>query len=222
MKRGWFAVLGLAILTAVFANSTAAQYAVQGQYNDNSVLYGPGWQVIKADWGADNRWMDVTYTVRILLSGNGVVKVNNTNMGGDPAVGADKTLWISARDSRGQTRQFTYKEGSSIDASQFYNYGNYPGPGGPGPGPGYPGGPGGGYGDLQIMRAYYGLNNRTNDVTQRLRSMVQGNYLDVQVNNNNMGVDPAPGADKVLTVIYRINGREQTATVKEGNRLRIP
>jgi hypothetical protein len=311
MKRGWFAVLGLAILTA------AAQYAPQGQYNDNSVLYGPGWQVIKADWGADNRWMDVTYTVRILLSGNGQVKVNNTNMGGDPAVGADKvlriqarnfqgqrrnftfkegsfidasqfynygggigggggggsgvgwqvmwaewgagsrranvtdrvrallsgngqvkvnntnmggdpavgadkTLWISARDSRGQTRQFTYKEGSSIDASQFYNYGNYPGPGGPGPGPGYPGGPGGGYGDLQIMRAYYGLNNRTNDVTQRLRSMVQGNYLDVQVNNNNLGGDPAPGADKVLTVIYRINGREQTATVKEGNRLRIP
>ena len=96
------------------------------------------------------------------------------------------------------------------------------GGGGPGPGPGYPGGPGGGYGDLQIVRAYYGLNNRTNDVTPRLRGMVQGNYLDVQVNNNNMGGDPAQGADKVLTVIYRINGREQTATVKEGNRLRIP
>ncbi|MCP6725825.1 hypothetical protein NL526_27600, partial [Klebsiella pneumoniae] len=82
-----------------------------------------------------------------------MVKVSNQNLGGDPAVGADKTLWISARDSRGMTQQFTYKEGSSIDASQFYNYGNYPGPGGPGPG--YPGG---GYGDLQIVRAYYGLN----------------------------------------------------------------
>jgi len=181
---------------------------------------GSGWRVMWAEWGSGNRRINVTDRVRTLLSGNGMVKVNNQNMGGDPAVGTDKTLWISARDSRGQVQQFAYKEGSNINASQFYNYGNSPGPGGPGPG--YPGGPGGGYGDLQIVRAYYGLNNRTTDVTQRLRSMVQGNYLDVQVNNNNMGGDPAQGADKVLTVIYRVNGREQTATVKEGNRLRIP
>ena len=181
---------------------------------------GTGWQVMWAEWGSGNRRINVTDRVRAMLSGNGMVKVNNQNLGGDPAVGADKTLWISARDTRGQVQQFTYKEGSSIDASQFYNYGNYPRPGGPGPG--YPGGPGGGYGNLQIVRAYYGLNNRTNDVTERLRSMVQGNTLVVQVNNNNMGGDPAVGGDKVLTVIYRINGQEQTATVKEGNQLRIP
>jgi len=314
MKRCWpvFAIMVALVFGPVFSGPASAQYEAQGQYNHNGVMYGPGWQVMKAEWGSGNRWMDVTYQVRILLSGNGMVRVNNQNMGGDPAVGADKTLriqarnfqgqhrsftfkegssidasqfynygggiggggngsgwqvmwaewgsgnrrtnvtdrvrtllsgngmvkvsnqnmggdpavgadktlWISARDSRGQVQQFTYREGSNIDASQFYNYGNYPGPGGPGPG--YPGGPGGGYGDLQIVRAYYGLNNRTADVTQRLRSMVQGNYLDVQVNNNNMGGDPAQGADKVLTVIYRVNGREQTATVKEGNRLRIP
>ena len=47
---------------------------------------------------------------------------------------------------------------------------------------------------LQIVRAYYGLNNRTADVTDLLRRMVQGSNLDVQVNNN-MGGDPAPGAD---------------------------
>jgi hypothetical protein len=38
-----------------------------------------------------NAWTDVTYTVRVLLSRNGMVRVNNQNMGGDPAVGADKT-----------------------------------------------------------------------------------------------------------------------------------
>jgi hypothetical protein len=186
---------------------------------------GPGWQVMRADWGAGNRRADVTDRVRALLSGNGMVRVNNDNMGIDPAKGADKTLRISARDARGMVREFTYKEGSSIDASQFYNYGGRPvgpPPGGPGypppgppPGPGYPGG-------LEIVRGYYGLNNRTNDVTQLLRSMVRGNSLVVQVNNQNMGGDPAQGADKVLTVIYRVNGREQTATVKEGNQLRIP
>jgi hypothetical protein len=186
---------------------------------------GGGWQVQKADWGAGNRWMDVTSQVRRLLNGNGRVLVNNANMGGDPAYGAIKTLRIRAQNSRGQTQQFTYQENSMIDASQFNNNGRpggpgFPGgPGGPPPGPGYPGG---GNGSLQITRAYYGLNNRTNDVTQILRSMARNGSVVVQVNNNTMGGDPAKGADKVLTVIYRFQGREQTSTVKEGNVLRIP
>jgi len=185
----------------------------------NGVGPGSGWQVMFADWGAGNRRANVTDRVRTLLSGNGMVKVNNQNMGVDPAVGADKILRISARDARGQVREFTYKEGASIDASQFYNYGGYPGGGGgyPPPPPPNPG-----YSNLQIMRAYYGLNNRTNDVTQLLRGQVNNGSLVMQVNNKNLGGDPAPGADKVLTVIYRVNGREQTATVKEGNTLRIP
>jgi hypothetical protein len=60
------------------------------------------------------------------------------------------------------------------------------------------------------------------DVTQNLRGLVRNGQLAVQVNNNNMGGDPARGADKVLTVIYRFQGQERTATVKEGNVLRIP
>jgi len=177
---------------------------------------GSGLQVMQADWGAGNRRTDVTARVRAMLSGNGTVKVNNTNLGGDPAVGADKVLRISARDMQGQVRQLSYKEGAFIDASQFYNYG------GGGGYPGNPGIPGGGYGDIQIIRAYYGVNNRTNDVTQLMRNLVQNGPLVVQVNNNNMGGDPAVGGDKVLTVIYRYQGREQTSTVKEGNTLRIP
>jgi hypothetical protein len=180
---------------------------------------GSGLQVMQADWGSGNRRMDVTTRVSALLSGNGMVKVNNANLGGDPAVGADKVLRIYARDMQGQVRELSYKEGSNIDASQFYNYG------GSGGYPGYPanpGYPGGGGGDLQIVRAYYGLNNRTNDVTQLLRGRMQNGSLVIQVNNNNMGGDPAVGGDKVLTVIYRYQGREQTSTVKEGNTLRIP
>jgi hypothetical protein len=191
-----------------------------------NVLPGPGWQVVKADWGAGNRWMDVTNQLQRLLSGNGPVRVNNANMGGDPAIGASKILRIRAVNSSRQSRQFTFKEGDTIDSRQFYNYAQGPGyrpnpgygPGpGPGPGPGYPGG-----GDLQIVRAYYGLNNRTMDVTRLLQSMARNGSIVVQVNNNTMGGDPARGADKVLTVIYRFQRREQTSTVKEGNVLRIP
>ena len=73
-------------------------------------------------WSAGDRKADVTCQVRILLSGNDMVKVNNANMGGDPGKGADKVLRIQARNSRGQSQQFNLKEGDSIDASQFYNY----------------------------------------------------------------------------------------------------
>jgi hypothetical protein len=185
---------------------------------------GPGWQVLKADWGAGNRWMDVTVRLRHLLVGYGFVKVNNANMGGDPWRGADKFLRIAARDSRGRNQTLTYKEGSNLDASQFYNYSGKPYPGRPpyppGPPPPRPGPPSG-Y-SLQIVRAYYGLNKRTNDVTGLLRSMIRNDTLVVGVTNRNMGGDPWPGADKVLTVIYRYRGQERTSTVKEGNTLRIP
>ena len=141
-----------------------------------------------------------------------------------PLYGALKTLRIQARNSRGQSQQFIFREGNSIDAGQFYNYGR--GPGGPGyPGnPVYPpnsGYPGGSNGNLQIIRAYYGLNQGFNDVHAIEWHGAERNPS-VQVNNNNMGGDPAQGGDKVLTVVYRYQGREQTSTVKEGNTLRIP
>ncbi len=101
-----------------------------------NVLPGPGWQVVKADWGAGNRWMDVTNQLQRLLSGNGPVRVNNANMGGDPAVGASKILRIRAVNSSRQSRQFTFKEGDTIDSRQFYNYAQGPGYR---PNPGYPG-----------------------------------------------------------------------------------
>jgi hypothetical protein len=80
-------VLGIAFVTA------------PPRCSGQGLMYGPGWQVIRADWGSGNRWMDVTNQCRMLLSGNGMVKVNNQNMGGDPAVGADKILRIQARNA---------------------------------------------------------------------------------------------------------------------------
>ena len=66
-------------LTVVLLFSTAVR-----SQNQTAVMPGPGWQVIKADWGSGNRWMDVTNRVRVLLSGNGMVQVTNSNLGGNP------------------------------------------------------------------------------------------------------------------------------------------
>ena len=71
------------------------------------------------------------------------------------------------------------------------------------------------------MRADWGAGNPWMDVTYRVRMMLSGNGM-VRVTNGNLGGDPAVGRDKVLTVIYRFNGREQTSTVKEGSTLSIP
>ena len=87
----------------LFSASAWAQY-------QNGVQPGPGWQVMKADWGAGNRWQDVTNRVRALLSGNGRIVITPTNMGGDPAYGVIKTLRIQARNSRGQSQQFNIRE----------------------------------------------------------------------------------------------------------------
>src|SRR5215469_11736519 len=87
----------------------------------NSVMPGPGWQVVTARWGSGNRWMDVTPRVRVLLIGNGRVQVNNQNMGGEPAVSDAKTCVIERMNFQEKTPRFNFREGIASDASQFYN-----------------------------------------------------------------------------------------------------
>ncbi|MGA8871019.1 MAG: DUF3395 domain-containing protein [Candidatus Acidiferrales bacterium] len=60
------------------------------------------------------------------------------------------------------------------------------------------------------------------NVTDLLRSMVRDGGLTLDVNNRSLGGDPAPGADKVLIVVYRFRGQEQATAVGEGHRLDIP
>lgn len=78
------------------------------------------------------------------------------------------------------------------------------------------------YGVLHIDKAIYGKNGQGDDVTMRLRRMVQNNTLDIKVNNDNMGGDPNKGADKSVKVQYTYLGRSQTVVVKEGDRLKLP
>jgi len=56
----------IALIAMVLAVPTRGQYG--------GVMPGPGWQVVKAEWGAGSRWADVTNQVRMLLSGNGTYR----------------------------------------------------------------------------------------------------------------------------------------------------
>jgi hypothetical protein len=204
------AIIILAAGTAIFAAQLIAQDDV--------------WQLMRADYGWKNQRTDVTGLLQDLLSRGGVngrVAVNNQTMGGDPAVGKDKSLRIFARNGRGQEREFDFNEGGSIDARMFAVRGGSDWDDRP-------------HGDrdhdrdrddwrgLQIIRGYYGVQGRTVNVTDLLRSRVRDGVLSINVSNNSLGGDPAIGADKVLIVIYRYQGQEQATAVREGNTLTIP
>ena len=109
IKSRFFLLVVLATLSAacMCTGNASAQ-------NQNAILTGPGWQVMRADWGAGNRWMDVTYRVCMVLSGNGMVRVTNGNLGGDPAVGRDKVLTVIYR-LNGREQISTVKEGGILN-----------------------------------------------------------------------------------------------------------
>jgi len=180
-----------------------------------------GWWIVRAEYGSRTQHNDVTEILKDLISRGGVngrVAVSNQTMGGDPAVGADKHLWITAKNNKNQEREFEYKEGGFVEVAMFnvrrddrredWNdraaYGDRDDNG------------------LRIVRAYYGVQGRTVNVTEFLRSRVRGGSLSFVVTNGALGGDPAAGADKILIVVYRYQGTETATAVREGNTLSLP
>ena len=204
-----------------------------------------GWQIQRADYGFKNHRSDVTDILKDLIERGGVngrVAVNNQTMGGDPAVGKDKSLHIFARNRRNEEREFHYNEGGFVEARMFTvrrddrddhpaNYGNRDRDDHPANNvdhdrdarPAH-------YGDrdredwnsLRIIGGYYGVQGRTVNVTDVLRSRIRESVLSFVVTNSALGGDPAIGADKILIVVYRYQGKESATAVREGYSLTIP
>ena len=203
------AVVMLAACAAIFSTRAGAQE--------------DSWQIVRADYGFRNQRVDVTDILKDLIGRGGVngrVAVNNQTMGGDPAVGKDKQLRIFARNRRNEEREFNYYEGGFVEVQVFNvrrdDWDDRP------------------RGDrdrdrdrddrsgLSIIRGYYGVQGRTVNVTDLLRSQVRDGVLSLVVTNGALGGDPAIGADKILIVVYRYQGRESATAVREGNTLTIP
>ncbi|HXY24178.1 MAG TPA: DUF3395 domain-containing protein [Candidatus Acidoferrum sp.] len=198
------------LVVAIFGNKAGAQ--------DN------GWWIVRAVYGTRAQHNDVTDILKDLIGRGGVngrVAVNNQTMGGDPAIGADKHLWITARNDRSQEREFEYKEGGFIDVAMYNvrredrrdDWSDRP-----------PSAMGRDQNDngLRIIRAYYGVQGRTNNVTDILRNQVRDGVLSMIVSNNALGGDPAVGADKVLIVVYRFQGTETAIAVPERATITLP
>jgi hypothetical protein len=223
-RFAWVGVSAVLLLSIVWMGAT------------RTLAQNSDWEVTRAEYGGRGRRVEVTDRVLRLLweaQRSGRAPVSNETMGGDPAPGVGKTLHIWARNWRNEEREFEYKEGGSIDVAVFRvrelrdersgdrpeyrddrrrdddecwcREGRWRGERG-----------------LRVLRAYYGHGGRTVNVTELLRQQVRGDSLRIEVNNQTMGGDPAPEREKVLIVIYRFDGQESAASVKEGNALRVP
>jgi hypothetical protein len=206
------AVFMVAVGAAIFSTGVGAQ--------------DEGWQIVRADYGFRNQRSDVTDILKDLVGRGGVngrVVVNNQTMGGDPAVGKDKSLRIFAKNRRNEQREFNFNEGAFVDVRMFDvrmmngrrddwddrrpNQGERDR---------------GDWNGLRIIRGYYGVQGRTVNVTELLRGRVRDGVLSFVVTNDALGGDPAIGADKTLIVIYSYQGNETATAVREGYSLTIP
>src|SRR5205814_6068475 len=202
-----FAMMAIAIGTTLFSAGVGAQEE--------------GWQITRADYGFKNQRNEVTDILNDLIGRGGVngrVAVNNQTMGGDPAIGKDKSLHILARNRRNEEAEFNYKEGGFVEVRVFNvrrddrderpaNYG---------------GRDHDEWNGLRIIRGYYGVQGRTFNVTDVLQNRIRDGVLSFVVTNSALGGDPAIGAGKTLIVVYRHQGKESATAVREGNTLTIP
>jgi len=160
-----------------------------GQWGGNPSGGDSGqYQIQRAEYGADRRWIDVTRDLQRLAASDAVFRMGNSTFGTDPAPGVVKTLRIFAWGPGGDNRVFEYREGSTVDGSIFTGWkgGNW----------------GGDRGQYVIRRAEYGADNRWVDVTQRLRQLA-ANDATFRMGNSTFGVDPAPGTVKMLRIYTR-------------------
>jgi hypothetical protein len=107
--------IALLLTTAFLPGTLAAQYssADAGQY-----------VILSAQYGTANRHMDVTNRLKELARQDNIFRMGNASFGEDPDPGHVKTLRIYARGPNGQERMFEYREGGTVDGSQFRSWGS--------------------------------------------------------------------------------------------------
>lgn len=177
-----------------------------GPYRPNfGTRPGDQFQILRADYGAGSRRIDVTQRLQQLAASNQNFRMGNDTFGTDPAPGVVKSLRIFARSPRGQSRTFEYPENSIVDGALFTGWsgGNW--------------GPGGPSGQYQILRADYGAGVKRADVTQRLQQIAASNRT-FRMGNSTFGIDPAPGQVKTLRIYARDSrGGNRTFEYREGS-----
>ena len=80
--------------------------------------------ILNAQYGTARNHVDVTARLKELARADQRFRMGNSTFGVDPDHGVVKTLRIFARGPNGQTQVFEYREGSTVDGSQFRGWGS--------------------------------------------------------------------------------------------------
>ncbi len=193
-------MVSLALLVLV-QNSAAAQDAGAQGYPGGPPSNSNVCQLVRAQWGAGHRRVDVTQRVQSMIRGNQLnFKVNNTNLGGDPAPDQKKTLSLTCQDWRGRGNTYHYREGDYVNMRVGGN--DY-------------------YRSLRVLSATWGAGSRTWNVVDRVNGMIINGSLSFKVNTTNLG-DPAQGQYKKLSMSWVYSGRQASRTWREGDYVNLP
>jgi len=164
------------------------------------------YEILRADYGYGNQRVDVTQRLRDAVSNNAAFRMGNSTFGVDPAHDRVKSLRVFARGPHGETRTFEYREGSTVDSSQFLRSGGNWGRSEDGDS-----------GQYVILHAEYGTERSHVDVTNRLRELARAD-LTFRMGNSTFGVDPDPGQIKTLRVYARgPDGQERMFEYRESS-----
>ncbi|MFA5360194.1 MAG: DUF3395 domain-containing protein [Patescibacteria group bacterium] len=74
---------------------------------------------------------------------------------------------------------------------------------------------------LLIIKASYGLPEKTINVTKELSQLIAEGKLKIKVSND-IAYDPIPGKNKILTIQYSHEGKIQTKEIREGDEVNLP
>jgi hypothetical protein len=77
------------------------------------------YQILHAEYGTERNHVDVTNRLRELARADRTFRMGNSTFGVDPDQGRVKTLRIYTRGPGGRQHLFEYREGSTVDGSQF-------------------------------------------------------------------------------------------------------
>src|SRR5215470_17225095 len=125
-------------------------------------------EIIRADYGAGNRRIDVTQRLREVVCNQNRFRMGNSTFGTDPAPDSKKSLRIYTRGPNGSEGMQEFQESSTIDGSMYVCNG----------GGNWNGGSnwnGGGSGQYTIVRAEYGTGRNHVNVTNRMRELAKDN-----------------------------------------------
>src|SRR6266566_123913 len=108
-------VISLVLTVAFLPRTLASQYSSSdsGQY-----------VILSAQYGTARRHVDVSNRLKELARQDRIFRMGNSTFGVDPDPGQVKALRIYARGPDGRERMFEYREGSTVDGSQFSSWGS--------------------------------------------------------------------------------------------------